>query len=112
MNPWAGKNIEQFLNIGPCTIDEQKGCFSVSSIRGFPILPPKAVEIVTQSFADLKRTITRNIEAEESRLNANELADLVATIFTGLSMEQNMNASRASVTRKVDITSIASTRAG
>jgi TetR/AcrR family transcriptional regulator, copper-responsive repressor len=100
--PLGWKNIEQFLKLGPCTIDGQKGCFSVSSIREFPILPPKAVKMVTQSFANLKRTIARNIEAEESRMNANELADLAVTFFIGLSMEQNLNASRTSVTRKVE----------
>jgi TetR/AcrR family transcriptional regulator, copper-responsive repressor len=100
--PLGWKNIEQFLKMGPCTIDGQKGCFSVSSIREFPILPPKAVEMITQSFANLRRTIARNIDAEESGMNANELADLVVTFFTGLSMEQNLNASRASVARKVE----------
>jgi hypothetical protein len=35
-------------------------------------------------------------------MNPNELADLVVTFFTGLSMEQNLNISRASVTRKVE----------
>jgi AcrR family transcriptional regulator len=100
--PLGWKNIEQFLKLGPFLIDGQKGCFSVSSIREFPILPPKAVEMVTQSFANLKRTIAKNIEAEESRMNASYLADLVMTFFTGLSMEQNLNVSRASVTRKVE----------
>jgi AcrR family transcriptional regulator len=101
-NPLGWENIERFLKMAPCTIDGQKGCFSVSSIREFPILPPKAVEIVTQSFANLKRSISKNIEAEESRMDANTLAELVVTFFTGLSMEQNLNASRASVTRKVE----------
>jgi AcrR family transcriptional regulator len=100
--PLGWKNIERFLKMGPCTLDGQKGCFSVSSIREFPILPPKAVEMVTQSLADLKRTIAKNIEAEGTRMNANDLADLILTFFTGLSMEQNLNASRASVTRKVE----------
>jgi hypothetical protein len=35
-------------------------------------------------------------------MNANELADLVVTFFTGLSLEQNLKASRASVARKVE----------
>jgi hypothetical protein len=100
--PLGWNNIEQFLKTAPCTIDGQKGCFSVSSIREFPILPPKAVEVISQSFADLKRLVTENIEAEESRMNANELADLVVTFFTGLNLEQNLKASRASITRKVE----------
>ena len=100
--PLGWNNIEQFLKMAPCTIDGQKGCFSISSIREFPILPPKAVDIISQSFANLKRLITENIEAEESRMNANELADIAVTFFTGLSMEQNLKASRASVTRKVE----------
>jgi TetR/AcrR family transcriptional regulator, copper-responsive repressor len=100
--PLGWNNIEHFLKMAPCTMDGQKGCFSVSSIREFPILPPKAIEIIYQSFADLKRLITENIEAEGSRMIANELADLVVTFFTGLSLEQNLKASRASVARKVE----------
>jgi TetR/AcrR family transcriptional regulator, copper-responsive repressor len=100
--PLGWKNIEQFLRTAPCTLDGQKGCFSVSSIREFPILPPRAVEIIGQSFASLKRIIATNIEAEGPRMNASELADLVVTFFTGLCMEQNLKASRASVIRKIE----------
>jgi AcrR family transcriptional regulator len=66
-DPLGWNNIEQFLKTAPCTIDGQKGCFSVSSIREFPILPPKAVEIISQSFANLKRLI-----AETSGLGKND----------------------------------------
>ena len=100
--PLGWKNIEQFLKTAPRRIDGQKGCFSISCIREFPILPPKAIEIVTESFTNLKRIIAKNIEAEGSRMNANELADLVVTFFSGLSIEQNLKASRASVTRQVE----------
>jgi hypothetical protein len=35
-------------------------------------------------------------------MNANSLAELVLTFFTGLSMEHNLKSSRASIVRKVD----------
>src|SRR5258708_3944422 len=41
--PLGWKNIERFLKMGPCTIEGQKGCFAVSSMREFAILPPEAV---------------------------------------------------------------------
>ena len=100
--PLGWKNIEKFLRMAPCSTDGQRGCFSVSSIREFPILPPKAIEIIAESFANLKRLIRENVEAEKPQMNANELADLVLTFFTGLCMEQNLKASRASVTRRVN----------
>jgi AcrR family transcriptional regulator len=100
--PLGWKNIERFLTLAPGNADGQKGCFSVSSMREFAILPPEAVEVVTRSRAKLKQLLASNIEAERPKADANSLADLVLTFFTGLSMEQNLKASRASVVRKID----------
>jgi hypothetical protein len=35
-------------------------------------------------------------------MNADSLAELVLTFFTGLSMEQNLSSGRASMVRKID----------
>jgi hypothetical protein len=35
-------------------------------------------------------------------MNADSLAELVLTFFTGLSMEHNLNSSRPSLNRKID----------
>jgi TetR/AcrR family transcriptional regulator, copper-responsive repressor len=100
--PLGWNNIERFLKIGPCSMDGQKGCFAVSSMREFPILPPEAVSIITRSRSKLKQLIAENIEVERPKMNADSLAELVLTFFTGLSMEHNLTSSRPSILRKID----------
>jgi AcrR family transcriptional regulator len=100
--PLGWNNIERFLKMGPCTIEGQKGCFAVSSMREFAILPPEAVTIITRSRNDLKQLIAKNIQVERPRMNADSLAELVLTFFTGLSMEHNLSSSRPSMVRKID----------
>jgi TetR/AcrR family transcriptional regulator, copper-responsive repressor len=100
--PLGWGNIERFLKTGPCSLDGQKGCFACSSMREFPILPPEAVAIVTRSRSKLKQRIVKNIEVERPKMNADSIAELVLTFFTGLSMEQNLRSGRASMVRKID----------
>jgi AcrR family transcriptional regulator len=100
--PLGWNNIERFLKMGPCSLEGQKGCFAVSSMREFPILPPEAVGIITRTRSKLKRLIAKNIEIEHPKTNADSLAELVLTFFTGLSMEHNLSSSRPSIVRKID----------
>src|SRR5258705_8998525 len=100
--PLGWKNIERFLKVGPCSMEGQKGCFAVSSMREFAILPPDAVGIITRSRNKLNQLIAKNIEVERPKMNADSLAELVLTFFTGLSMEQNLSSGRASMVRKID----------
>ena len=100
--PLGWGNIERFLKMGPSSLDGQKGCFACSSMREFPILPPEAIAIVTRSRSKLKQLIAKNIEVERPKMNADSLAELVLTFFTGLSMEQNLSSGRASMVRKID----------
>jgi AcrR family transcriptional regulator len=100
--PLGWNNIERFLKTGPCTIEGQKGCFAVSSMREFAILPSEAVSTITRSRGKLKQLIAKNIQAERPRMNANSLAELVLTFFTGLSMEHNLSSGGISPVRKVD----------
>jgi AcrR family transcriptional regulator len=100
--PLGWDNIERFLKVGPCSMEGQKGCFAVSSMREFPILPPEVVGIITRSRSRLKQLIARNIEVERPKMNAESLAELVLTFFTGLSMEQNLSSSRLGIVRKID----------
>jgi AcrR family transcriptional regulator len=100
--PLGWNNIERFLKVGPCSLEGQKGCFAVSSMREFPILPPEAVGIITRSRSKLKQLIAKNIEVERPKMNADSLAELVLTFFTGLSMEHNLSSSRPSIVRKID----------
>ena len=100
--PLGWNNIERFLKLGPCSLEGQKGCFAVSSMRELAILPTESVGIITRSRNKLKRLIAKNIEVERPKINADSLAELVLTFFTGLSMEHNLSSSRSSIVRKID----------
>src|SRR4029077_16657321 len=102
VEPLGWDNIEQFLKLGPRTTEGQKGCFAVSSMRELGILPPAALEILGQGRLKLKQLVAKNIEAEKQTADVNDLASIVLTFFTGLSVEQNLNLSRAATVRKVD----------
>jgi TetR/AcrR family transcriptional regulator, copper-responsive repressor len=102
VEPLGWDNVEQFLKLGPRTTEGQKGCFAVSSMRELAILPPAAIEMLGQGRVQLKQLIAKNIEAEKPKADVNELASMVLTFFTGLSMEQNLKSSRAATGRKVD----------
>ncbi len=101
-NPLGWKNIERFLKLGPCSLEGQKGCFSVNSMNQFAVLPRAAQEIVSKSYAFLKDLIVRNIEAEKPEMKPTVLAEMILTFFTGISMEQHLRVSKASMNRKVD----------
>ena len=102
VEPLGWENIEQFLKLGPRTTEGQKGCFAVSSMRELAILPLAAIEILGQSRAQLKQLIAKNIEAEKQNVDVDDLASVVLTFFTGLSVEQNLKPTRAATARKID----------
>src|SRR5258707_7981952 len=99
---WAGITSSDSSSWDHETWRGQKGCFAVSSMREFPILPPDAVDIITRSRNKLKQLIAKNIEAEHPKMDADSLAELVLTFFTGLSMEHNLSSSRRSIVRKIE----------
>jgi AcrR family transcriptional regulator len=100
--PLGWNNIERFLKMGPSSTEGKKGCFAVSSMREFAILPPEANGMITRSRNKIRQLVAKNIEAERPKMNADSLAELVLTFFTGLSMEQNLSSSRAGIVRKID----------
>ena len=100
--PLGWKNIERFLKLAPCTLEGQKGCFSINSMNQFAVLPVAAQEIVSNGRAFLKDLIARNVEAEKPRMKPTLLAEMILTYFTGITMEQHLKGSKASMNRKVD----------
>jgi AcrR family transcriptional regulator len=102
LEPLGWDNVEQFLRLGPRTTEGQKGCFAVSSMRELAILPPAAIEMLGQGRVQLKQLIAKNIQAEKPKADVNDLASMVLTFFSGLSVEQNLKSSRAATGRKVD----------
>ena len=101
-NPPGWKNIERFLKAGPCTLEGQKGCFSINSMNQFAVLPRAAQEVVSKSYAGLRYLIARNVEALKPEMKPALLAEMILTFFTGISMEQHLRMSKASMNRKVD----------
>src|ERR1700674_5987876 len=101
IEPLGWDNIENFLKLGPRNTEGQKGCFAISSMRELAILPPAATEMLGQGRVQLKQLIAKNIEAEKPKAGVNDLASIVLTFFTGLSVEQNPKPSRAATGRKV-----------
>src|SRR6202035_3873730 len=100
--PLGWNNIERFLKLGPCSLEGQKGCFSVNSMNQFAVLPPAAQEIVSKGRAFLKDLIARNVKAEQPTMKPTALAEMILTFFTGVSMEQHLNFGKAAMNRKVD----------
>jgi AcrR family transcriptional regulator len=100
--PLGWKNIESFLKLAPCSMDGQKGCFSVDSMNQLAVLPPAAQEIVSESRAALRDLIARNVEAAKPAMKPIALAEMILTFFTGISIEQHLKASKASMNKKVD----------
>jgi TetR/AcrR family transcriptional regulator, copper-responsive repressor len=100
--PLGWKNIERFLKLAPYSLEDQKGCFAVNSMNQFAVLPPAAQEIVSKSRAFIKDLIARNIEAEKPRMKPMVLTEMILTFFTGITMEQHLKLSKASMNRKVD----------
>src|SRR5258708_8937061 len=100
--PLGWNNIERFLKMGPCSMEGQKGCFAVSSMREFAILPPEAIGVITRNRSKLKELIAKNCELDRPKMNADSLAELLLTFFTGISMEHNLSSGRPSIIRKID----------
>lgn len=71
-------------------------------MRELAILPPAAIKLLGHGRAQLKQLISKNIEAEKPKMAIHDLADIVMTFFAGLSVEQNLKPTRASIGRKVD----------
>ena len=98
--PLGWENVEQFLKYSYGCMG-QKGCFSVNSMREFAVLPPKARELMIDSVAQLKRLIVKNIRAEQTEMEPGVIADMALTFFEGLCIEQNLQPSKLSITRKI-----------
>jgi len=100
--PLGWKNVETFLKHGPLNKGEQKGCFSVNSMREFAILPDEAHEIVAENRATLQRLLAMNIAAEKPRMAPDAIAEMGLSFFSGLCIERNLKSGKAASTRKIE----------
>jgi AcrR family transcriptional regulator len=73
--PLGWDNIQKFLQEAPsCTLD-QRGCFSVNSMRELPGLPPEARKLIIDSRTKLKRLLKANIAAENPKMDVDVVCD-------------------------------------
>ena len=99
--PLGWGNIERFLRLGFGCDDDQRGCFAVNSMRELAGLPAEAQEIISSSHQKITRLLIKNIEAEEPKLDASMIADVVLTFFDGFCTAQNLRSGKASSERKI-----------
>jgi TetR/AcrR family transcriptional regulator, copper-responsive repressor len=100
--PLGWNNVETFLKHGPLNKGEQKGCFSVNSMREFAILPHQAHAVVAKNRERLRQLLASNIEAEDPRMDPDAIADMVLSFFAGVCIERNLNSGQKASTRKTD----------
>src|SRR6202045_2944421 len=99
--PIGWGNIERFLRLGFGCDDDQRGCFAVNSMRELAGLPAEAQEIISSAQQKLTRLLIKNIEAEDPRLDASMVADVVLTFFHGFCIAQNLKRGKSSSERKI-----------
>jgi len=100
-HPLGWDNIDRLLRCSLLCPDGQRGCFAISSMREVAILPRKAREIIATHRAEMKELLVMNIRAEKSRTDPNVLAELISTFFSGLCVEQNLDAKHPSTEREI-----------
>ncbi|MGA8430016.1 MAG: TetR/AcrR family transcriptional regulator [Candidatus Sulfotelmatobacter sp.] len=100
--PLGWNNVEAFLKHGPLNKGEQKGCFSVNSMREFAILPHQAHAVVAKNRERLRQLLASNIEAEDPRMDPDAIADMVLSFFAGVCIERNLKPGQKASTRKTD----------
>ncbi len=100
--PLGWHNIEQLAKVMLECRGGRNGCFGINSMRETAILPAEAHKVLSESKARLKQLLETNIRAERTKLDPGMIAGIVATFFSGLSVEQNLKTERASSTQKID----------
>jgi AcrR family transcriptional regulator len=99
--PLGWNNVEAFLKHGPLNKGEQKGCFSVNSMREFAILPAEAHAIVAENRVTVQRLLAINIGAKMPRMAPEAIAEMVLSFFSGLCIEHNLKSGKTASTRKI-----------
>lgn len=101
--PLGWSNLERFMKImGPSTTKKVRGCFAVNTLRELDGLSPKAHKLIESQRAILKNLFVANIVTEKTKAKPEAMAEMLLTFYYGLSIEQNLDSSRASFNRKVE----------
>ena len=99
--PLGWGNIRDLLKgLTERSSQEQKGCFGVNCMRELELLPSEARELIVENRKQLRQLFIKNISAEKTKMSPEAIADLVTTFFSGLCIEQNMNAPKTHLLAK------------
>ena len=100
--PLGWGNIQKFLEQAPSCALDQRGCFSVNSMRELTGLPPEARKVIVDGRAKLKRLLKANISSENPKMDVDVARDLVAVFFSGICIEANLNTNRSRARQKIE----------
>ena len=99
--PLGWQNINDFL-LQSCPAGDTRGCLAINSLRELSIVCSEAHDVLSSRLEALKRLIAKNVAATSVKANADLVADIILTFFTGLCMEQNLSRKRAASGRKIE----------
>lgn len=85
---WA--NIESFLRLGERQENGCTGCFSVNALREISTLSDGIRQLLIDSHRRLMPEVVANVQAEQTRLPAELIADLVMVFFSGVCVESSL----------------------
>jgi AcrR family transcriptional regulator len=99
--PLGWGNIQRFLEEGPSRARGQRGCFAVSSMRELECMPREARNVIAEGRQRIRELLMINVRAENPKLDAAAVCDLVSVFFSGISIEANLNFDPSAVREKV-----------
>jgi AcrR family transcriptional regulator len=101
VEPLGWGNIEKFLQEAPSCALDQRGCFSVNSMRELEALPSEARKVIADGRGKLNRLLRANIASENPKMDVDAMCDLISVFFSGICIEANLNANRSRARRKI-----------
>jgi AcrR family transcriptional regulator len=99
--PLGWENIERFLEEAPSCAMDQRGCFSVNSMRELDGLPAEARKVIAAGCAKLNQLLRTNVAFEKPKMDVNSLCELISAFFSGICIEANLNPDRKRARRKI-----------
>jgi AcrR family transcriptional regulator len=101
VEPLGWGNIEKFLQEAPSCALDQRGCFSVNSMRELAALPPEARKVIADGRARRNRLLRANVASENPKMGVDAVCDLISAFFSGICIEANLNANRSRARQKI-----------
>lgn len=89
--PLGWGNIERFLRLGDPQDNGCTGCFSVNALREFSTLSDEIRQLLIDSHRRLLPEIAANVRAENTKLSAEVIADIIMVFFSGVCVESSLH---------------------